>query len=128
MSTSATGQVPRGAGPASTATKPAPGSASSPARIPLEIEEAEALSTSFKALADPSRLRILSIVAADTNAETCVCDLSEPLQLGQPTVSHHLKILVDVGFLHREKRGVWAYYSLVPGALDHVAETLAAGL
>ncbi|MGO2005128.1 ArsR/SmtB family transcription factor, partial [Arthrobacter rhombi] len=115
MSTSNTGQVSRGAGPASTATKPAPGCASAPARIPLEIEEAEVLSASFKALADPSRLRILSIVAADTNAETCVCDLSEPLQLGQPTVSHHLKILVDAGFLHREKRGVWAYYSLVPG-------------
>ncbi|MDN5880523.1 MAG: metalloregulator ArsR/SmtB family transcription factor [Micrococcaceae bacterium] len=124
MSTSTTGRLDPGTGPASAATKPAPGCHTAPTRIPLAIGDAEVLSASFKALADPSRLRILSIVAADTNAETCVCDLSEPLQLGQPTVSHHLKILVDAGFLHREKRGVWAYYSLVPGALDHVAENL----
>ncbi|MGP9616221.1 ArsR/SmtB family transcription factor [Arthrobacter sp. AOP36-A1-22] len=124
MSTSTTGRLAPGTDPASAATKTAPGCTSSPARIPLALDAAEALSVSFKALADPSRLRILSIVAAGTNAETCVCDLSEPLQLGQPTVSHHLKILVDAGFLHREKRGVWAYYSLVPGALDHVAENL----
>ena len=128
MSTSTTGQLAAGADPVATASTSAPGCSSSPTRIPLAIGDAEVLSASFKALADPSRLRILSIVAADANAETCVCDLSEPLQLGQPTVSHHLKILVEAGFLHREKRGVWAYYSLVPGALDHVAKTLAAGL
>lgn len=128
MSTSTTSQVAAGAGPASTATKTGPGCQPSPARVPLAIGDAEVLSASLKALADPSRLRILSIVAADANAETCACDLSEPLQLGQPTVSHHLKILVDAGFLHREKRGVWAYYSLVPGALNRLADTLAAGL
>lgn len=90
----------------------------------LLATEAEALAARFKALADPNRLRILSIVSASPSAETCVCDLSEPLELGQPTVSHHLKILVEAGLLNREKRGVWAYYSLVPGALDSLAATL----
>ncbi|GAA1499113.1 ArsR/SmtB family transcription factor [Paeniglutamicibacter kerguelensis] len=86
--------------------------------------EAEALAARFKALADPNRLRILSIVSTSPEAETCVCDLSEPLDLGQPTVSHHLKILVEAGLLNREKRGVWAYYSLVPGALESLAAIL----
>lgn len=90
----------------------------------LLATEAEALAARFKALSDPNRLRILSIVSTSPEAETCVCDLSEPLSLGQPTVSHHLKILVDAGLLNREKRGVWAYYSLVPGALDSLAATL----
>lgn len=78
----------------------------------------------FKALADPNRLRLLSIVKAGESGESCVCDLTEPLGLGQPTVSHHLKILVDAGLLHREKRGTWAYYSLVPGALERTAGLL----
>jgi len=97
---------------------PAPGDQS------LQAEEAEVLAARFKALSDPNRLRILSIVSTSAAAETCVCDLSEPLGLGQPTVSHHLKILVEAGLLHREKRGVWAYYSLIPGALDSLASTL----
>ncbi len=78
----------------------------------------------FKALADPNRLRLLSIVKGEAGGESCVCDLTEPLDLGQPTVSHHLKILVDAGLLHREKRGTWAYYSLVPGALERTAGLL----
>ncbi|ASN39959.1 ArsR/SmtB family transcription factor [Paeniglutamicibacter terrestris] len=90
----------------------------------LLATEAEALALRFKALADPNRLRILSIVSSSENAETCVCDLAEPLNLGQPTVSHHLKIMVEAGLLNREKRGVWAYYSLVPGALGSLAATL----
>ena len=65
----------------------------------LLATEAEALAARFKALADPNRLRILSIVSTSENAETCVCDLSEPLGLGQPTVSHHLKIMVEAGLL-----------------------------
>lgn len=97
---------------------PAPGQGS------LQVPDAEALAARFKALSDPSRLRILSLVSSSTEAETCVCDLAEPLELGQPTVSHHLKILVDAGLLSREKRGVWAYYSIVPGALDSLAATL----
>ncbi|WP_411731248.1 ArsR/SmtB family transcription factor [Paeniglutamicibacter sp.] len=90
----------------------------------LAATDAEALAARFKVLADPNRLRILSIVSSSPEAETCVCDLSEPLGLGQPTVSHHLKIMVEAGLLNREKRGVWAYYSLVPGALDSLAATL----
>lgn len=90
----------------------------------LRAEDAELLALRFKALADPSRLRILSIVSANEAGETCVCDLSEPLGLKQPTVSHHLKILVDAGFLHREKRGVWSYFSVIPGALDSLGSSL----
>lgn len=88
------------------------------------ISEAEALALRFKALADPNRLRILSVVSTNTEPETCVCDLSAPLDLGQPTVSHHLKILVEAGLLNREKRGVWAYYSLVPEALETLTSAL----
>lgn len=91
---------------------------------PLCTEEAVAKAQLFKALADPNRLRLLSIVKTADGGEACVCELTEPLGLGQPTVSHHLKILVDAGLLHREKRGIWAYYSLVPGALERTAEVL----
>lgn len=90
----------------------------------LQPGDAAALAARFKAIADPNRLRILSIISNDPAAETCVCDITEPLELGQPTVSHHLKILVEAGLLTREKRGVWAYYSLVPGALESLAATL----
>lgn len=87
----------------------------------LSSEDAQQRAAMFKTLADPNRLRLLSIVKAGESGEACVCDLTEPLDLGQPTVSHHLKILVEAGLLHREKRGTWAYYSLVPGALEKVA-------
>src|SRR5690606_3129078 len=90
----------------------------------MPVADAQALALRFKALADPNRLRILSIISSSPGVETCVCDLSEPLNLGQPTVSHHLKIMVEAGLLNREKRGVWAYYSLVPGALESLAATL----
>jgi ArsR family transcriptional regulator len=92
----------------------------------LSADEAQRKALVFKALADPNRLRLLSIVKAEESGESCVCDLTEPLDLGQPTVSHHLKILVEAGILHREKRGTWAYYSLVPGALDDIAGILSA--
>jgi len=95
-------------------------------REPIAPDNAESLARSIKALADPARLRILSIVASHEDAETCVCDLTEPLDLAQPTVSHHLKVLMDAGFLTRSKRGTWAYYRLVPGSLDAVAGLLAA--
>lgn len=85
---------------------------------------AENLARSLKALADPARLRLVSMVAAHEDAEACVCDLTEPLGLSQPTVSHHLKILVEAGFLTRSKRGTWAYYRLVPGSLDSIAGLL----
>jgi ArsR family transcriptional regulator len=91
----------------------------------MSAERAAALAAQFKAVADPNRLRLISIISASEGAEACVCDLMEPLGLGQPTVSHHLKVLVDAGILRREKRGVWAYFSLVPGALDNLAGVLA---
>ena len=94
-------------------------------REAMTQENAANLASSLKALADPARLRIISMVAAHEDAEACVCDLTEPLGLGQPTVSHHLKILVEAGYLTRSKRGTWAYYKLVPGALDGVAGLLA---
>jgi ArsR family transcriptional regulator len=65
------------------------------------------------------------MIAAHEGGEACVCDLTEPLRLTQPTVSHHLKVLTDAGFLTRSKRGTWAYYALVPGSLDAVSSMLA---
>ena len=91
----------------------------------LDAAAAEDLARTLKALSDPTRLRLISMVAAHQGQEACVCDLVEPLGLSQPTVSHHLKVLVDAGFLARDKRGVWAYYSLIPGALDSVSEFFA---
>ncbi|POH57756.1 ArsR/SmtB family transcription factor [Arthrobacter glacialis] len=92
----------------------------------LNAEAAQESARILKALSDPNRLRLLSIVKAGDGGEACVCDLTEPLDLGQPTVSHHLKILVDAGLLEREKRGTWAYYSLVPGALERAAAMITA--
>lgn len=93
-------------------------------REPLSASAAIDLARTLKAIADPARLRLLSMVAAHPGAEACVCDLTAPLGLSQPTVSHHLKILVDAGLLTREKRGVWAYFAPVPGALDSLAAVL----
>jgi ArsR family transcriptional regulator len=93
---------------------------------PLSATDAETLARTVKALADPTRLRLVSLVAAH-GGEACVCDLTAPVGLSQPTVSHHLKVLVDAGLMTRDKRGVWAYYALVPGALDALARVLAGG-
>jgi ArsR family transcriptional regulator len=93
-------------------------------RAPLSAEDAATVANTLKAIADPARLRLLSLVAAHEGGEACVCDLIEPVGLTQPTVSHHLKVLVDAGLLTREKRGVWAYFTLVPGALDDLAAVL----
>jgi len=90
----------------------------------LTESDAHESSRLLKALADPNRLRLLSIVKNGPADGTCVCDLTEPLNLGQPTVSHHLKILVDSGLLRREKRGTWAYYSLEPQALERAAAVI----
>lgn len=93
-------------------------------RDPLTQPQADDLAKSLKAIADPARLRLISIIAASEGQEACVCDLTEPLDIGQPTVSHHLKVLTDAGFVTRSKRGTWAYYRLVPGALDSLARLL----
>lgn len=86
--------------------------------------QAERLAAALKAIADPTRLRLISLVAAHQDAEACVCDLTEPVGLSQPTVSHHLRILVDAGILTRQQRGKWAYYRLVPETLDTLAELI----
>lgn len=91
---------------------------------PLTADAAEQLAVLLKALAEPMRLRLLSLVAAHDGDEACVCDLTAPVGLSQSTVSHHLKVLVDAGLLTREKRGVWSYYRLVPDVLDTVADAL----
>ncbi|WP_280680029.1 metalloregulator ArsR/SmtB family transcription factor [Cryobacterium sp. CG_9.6] len=90
----------------------------------LTPERASEMARTFKAISDPTRLRLITMIAGHQNAEACVCDLTAPLDLGQPTVSHHLKILVEAGILKREQRGTWAYYTLVHGALDSLAQLL----
>ena len=93
-------------------------------REPIAEANALSLSAAMKALGDPARIRIISMVAAHEEQEACVCDLTEPLGLTQPTVSHHLKVLTEAGFLTRSKRGTWAYYKLVPGSLDALSGLL----
>jgi ArsR family transcriptional regulator len=91
----------------------------------IKPDEAAMLAVGFKALSDPARLRLISLVAAHAGQEACVCDLTEPVGLSQPTVSHHLKLLVDAGILTREQRGKWAYYKLVPSTLNTLAGLIA---
>ena len=93
-------------------------------REALSADNAATLAAKFKAIGDPTRLRLLSLIAAHEGQEACVCDLNEPLSLSQPTVSHHLKVLVDAGLLTRSKRGTWSFYRIVPGALDMLADVL----
>lgn len=88
----------------------------------LSEAEAEDLATAFKVLADPARLRLLSLIAATD--EMCACDLIEPVGRSQPTVSHHLSVLTDAGLLTREKRGKWAWYRLVPERLKVLRDAL----
>ncbi|MEZ5323319.1 MAG: metalloregulator ArsR/SmtB family transcription factor [Microthrixaceae bacterium] len=89
--------------------------------------EADELATMFKALADPARLRLLSMVASSPEREVCACDLVEPSGRSQPTVSHHMSVLVDAGLVTREKRGKWAWYRVVPERLDLLRAVLAPG-
>jgi ArsR family transcriptional regulator len=93
-------------------------------REPLTARQAADLAFVLKALADPTRLRLVSMVAAHEGGEACVCDLTDPLGLTQPTISHHLQVLVDAGIFTRDQRGKWAYYALVPGALDALSAVL----
>jgi ArsR family transcriptional regulator len=83
----------------------------------LSQAQAEQVAPLLKALADPVRLRLMSLVASHPGGEACVCDLNEAFDLSQPTISHHLKVLHEVGLLAREKRGVWVYYRARPEAL-----------
>jgi ArsR family transcriptional regulator, arsenate/arsenite/antimonite-responsive transcriptional repressor len=90
----------------------------------LTAEPAEALAAAFRALGDPSRLRLLSFLAAQPGGETCVCNLMEPLGLSQPTVSHHLKVLTEANLLERERRGTWMYYRLKLDRLEELRGAL----
>ena len=84
---------------------------------PLSSDRAARIAPLLKALADPVRLRLLSLVASHADGEACVCDLNDAFDLSQPTISHHLKVLHEVGLLDREKRGVWVYYRTHPEVL-----------
>ena len=77
---------------------------------PLAPQDAEQLGAALKVIADPARLRLLSLIQAQPGHEACVCHLTEPLGLSQPTVSHHLKVLLHAGLVEREQRGSWAYF------------------
>lgn len=91
---------------------------------PLTGAEARNMARVFKALADPARLRLLSLIAAQPDHEACNCELIEPLGLSQPTVSHHLRVLHDAGLLARERRGQWTYYRIVPGQMAAMRSAL----
>nr|WP_245558037.1 metalloregulator ArsR/SmtB family transcription factor [Nocardia thailandica] len=89
-------------------------------------ETAVELAAAFKALADPVRLRLLSAIAARADGEACVCDLSSGIDVTQPTISHHLKVLREAGLLTSERRASWVYYRIVPQALARLSDVLAA--
>lgn len=93
-------------------------------REPLTADTAERIAPLLKAIADPVRLRLLSLVASHAEGEACVCDLNDAFDLSQPTISHHLKQLHEAGLLGREKRGVWVYYRVDPEALADLAALL----
>ena len=91
----------------------------------LGEDEARQLGQALKAIAEPARLRLLSLIQAQPGGEACVCHLTEPLGLRQPTVSHHLKVLTEAGLLQREKRGRWAYYRVQPEPIELLRGALA---
>jgi ArsR family transcriptional regulator len=97
-------------------------------REPLSRDSAERMAAALRVLGDPARLRLLSLIAAHEGAEACVCDLTGPLGLSQPTVSHHLKVLMDAGLLEREQRGRMAYFRVLPEPLDLLREALVASV
>jgi len=84
---------------------------------PLSQAQAERVAPLLKALGDPVRLRLMSLIASHSGGEACVCDLNGAFDLSQPTISHHLKVLHEAGLVDRDKRGVWAYYRARPEAL-----------
>src|SRR5690348_14362926 len=94
----------------------------------LDPDSAEQLARSFKALGDPTRVRLLSLIAAHAGGEACICDLTEPVGLSQPTVSHHMKQLTDAGLVTREQRGRWAFYRVVDTTLVALSRALRPGV
>lgn len=102
-------------------------SCASLADAPLDSDWAGGLSRMFKALGDPVRLRILSLIASHEDGQCCVCDITPAFELSQPTISHHLKTLRDAGLLDCERRGTWVYYWVIPTALHQLSAVLAPG-
>ena len=96
------------------------------AREPMSADRAGQVATLLKALADPVRVRLMSLVLSHEGGEACVCDLLPAFDLSQPTISHHLKVLHETGLLDREKRGVWVYYQARPEALEALTQLFAA--
>ncbi|MGD8214226.1 ArsR/SmtB family transcription factor [Aestuariimicrobium sp. Y1814] len=94
----------------------------------LDDGSAQDLARVFKALGDPTRLRLVSLIAAADGAEACICDLTGPVGLSQPTVSHHMKLLVEAGLVTREQRGKWAYYRLAGDAFDALRAAIPNGV
>ena len=88
---------------------------------PMDRDTADALAQLLKAVANPARLQLLALIRDSEEGELCACDLTEPLGLSQPTVSHHLKLLTDAGLITRDQRGTWAWFSLVPERLAELA-------
>jgi ArsR family transcriptional regulator, arsenate/arsenite/antimonite-responsive transcriptional repressor len=91
---------------------------------PIDDASAAGLAQVFKALGDPVRLRLVSLIGARESGEVCVCDLTSAFELTQPTISHHLKVLREAGLIDSERRGTWVYYRLVPAALERMAVAL----
>jgi len=91
---------------------------------PVAEREAEDLSAAFKALSDPARLRVLSLIASQPSGEVCACDLVAPIGKSQPTVSHHLKVLYESGLVTKQRRGSWIWYRVVPGRLEELRAAL----
>jgi ArsR family transcriptional regulator len=91
---------------------------------PIGRPEAEQLAALLKAIADPTRIQLISYINASNNAEACVCNLTEPLALTQPTVSHHLKVLTDAGLIEREKRGTWVWYTVNQDRWQQISKLL----
>lgn len=97
------------------------------AREPLSVEQAVELSRAFKALGDPVRLRLLSMIASHAGGEACVCDLTGSFALTGPTISHHLKVLREAGLIDGERRGTWVYYRVHPEVLARLSGVLLPG-
>jgi ArsR family transcriptional regulator len=91
---------------------------------PIDPQSAERLASALRVLADPARLRLINLIAARGENGSCVCDLTDVLRLSQPTVSHHLKVLMDAGLLDRKQHGRWAYFRLRPEPLELLSEAL----
>lgn len=90
----------------------------------ITMDDAEDMAADFKVLSDPVRLRLLSVVASVPEGEVCACDLNEPLERSQATVSHHLSVLVRAGLITREQRGKWAWFAVAPDRADFVRSVL----